>query len=140
VADTTTSEGSGPREAPGEAQTQKPVVLPVFHAEPASPAAAIPPALADHPRYRLVRLLGQGGMGAVYLAEHRHMERPVALKVISPDLVGHPAAVRRFKQEVTAAARLGPHPNVVTVFDADHKGRSHAADALAALDRLRRAG
>jgi hypothetical protein len=64
-------------------------------------------------------------MGAVYLAEHRHMQRQVALKVISPDLVGNAAAVQRFRQEVTAAARLGPHPNVVTVFDADHVGDVH---------------
>src|SRR5262249_37159150 len=50
-------------------------------------AAAIPAELIDHPRYRLVELIGQGGMGAVYKAEHRRMERPVALKVINPALL-----------------------------------------------------
>jgi hypothetical protein len=85
----------------------------------------VPPGLADHPRYRVIKLLGRGGMGAVYLAEHRHMERPVALKVVSADLVGNADAVRRFRQEVTAAARLGPHPHVVAVFDADQVGELH---------------
>jgi serine/threonine protein kinase len=64
-------------------------------------------------------------MGAVYLAEHRHMQRLVALKVISPEFVSNPEAVRRFQQEVTAAARLGPHLHVVTVYDADHVGNTH---------------
>src|SRR5262245_34007280 len=53
---------------------------------PPAPAGT-PPELADHPRYRVIKLLGAGGMGAVYLAEHRVMQRPVALKVISPKLV-----------------------------------------------------
>jgi serine/threonine protein kinase len=92
---------------------------------PSSLAAGVPPALAGHSRYRVIRLLGQGGMGAVYLAEHRHMERQVALKVISPDLINNSEAVRRFRQEVTAAARLGPHPNVVAVHDAEQVGDLH---------------
>src|SRR5262249_50823917 len=41
----------------------------------------VPAELADHPRYRVLGLIGQGGMGAVYRAEHRRMQRPVALKV-----------------------------------------------------------
>src|SRR5437667_100671 len=59
------------------------------------PSATVPPELADHPRYRVVRLLGQGGMGAVYLAEHRVMLRLVALKVMRADLVRDDAAVDR---------------------------------------------
>ena len=43
-----------------------------------------PPELVNHPRYRVLKLLGQGGMGAVYLAEHLVMGRRVALKVIAP--------------------------------------------------------
>jgi serine/threonine protein kinase len=70
-------------------------------------------------------MLGQGGMGAVYLAEHKHMERKVALKVISSELVNNPDAIRRFRQEVTAAARLGPDPHIVAVHDADQVGSLH---------------
>jgi serine/threonine protein kinase len=88
-------------------------------------AAGVPPSLLEHSRYRVIRLLGQGGMGSVYLAEHRHMERQVALKVISPDMVNNADAVRRFRQEVTAAARLGPHPNIVAVHDAEQAGDLH---------------
>jgi tRNA A-37 threonylcarbamoyl transferase component Bud32 len=89
---------------------------------PAAPA--VPPELVDHPRYRVLGLLGQGGMGAVYRAEHRRMERPVALKVINPRLMRHPATVERFHQEVRAAARL-IHPHIVTAHDADQAGGLH---------------
>ena len=70
---------------------------------PGLEAGAIPPALVDHPRYRILKLLGSGGMGAVYQAEHRLMERRVALKVISPSLIGNSAAGERFALEVKAA-------------------------------------
>jgi WD40 repeat protein/tRNA A-37 threonylcarbamoyl transferase component Bud32 len=87
-------------------------------------ATAVPPELADHPRYRVLQLLGQGGMGAVYKAEHRRMDRPVALKVIHPGLIRNPATVQRFQQEVRAAAKL-QHANIVTAFDADQAGALH---------------
>jgi serine/threonine protein kinase len=93
-------------------------------ARPVAGAAAIPPELIDHPRYRVVRLLGQGGMGAVYLAEHRVMERPVALKVMRTDLVRDAASVDRFRREVRAAACLS-HPNIVTAYDAEQVGALH---------------
>src|SRR5579864_1765235 len=89
-----------------------------------APADDEPFELADHPRYRVVRLLGQGGMGAVYLAEHRHMGRHVALKVINPDLLNHPRSLPRFQQEVRAAAKLD-HPNIVAAYDADHAASLH---------------
>jgi putative intracellular protease/amidase/anti-sigma factor RsiW len=84
----------------------------------------VPPQLASHPRYRLTRLLGAGGMGWVYHAVHRVMEREVALKVLAPGLVRSPAAVQRFHQEVKAAARLS-HPNIVAAHDADQAGDLH---------------
>ena len=59
-------------------------------------------------------------MGAVYKAEHRLMERLVALKVISPALLKNAAAVERFQREFKSAARLS-HPNVVTAFDAERR-------------------
>ena len=99
-------------------------------AMPTGPATAAPTALepplelTGHPRYQLQGLLGTGGMGAVYRAEHRLMERPVALKVINPDLMRRPALVERFHREVKAAARL-THPNIVTAYDADQAGEYH---------------
>jgi serine/threonine protein kinase len=82
---------------------------------------AMPRELVDHPRYRVLALVGQGGMGAVYKAEHRRMERLVALKVINPALLRNPNTVSRFQQEVRAAAKL-THPNIVTAYDADQAG------------------
>jgi Protein kinase domain len=82
-----------------------------------------PPILADHPRYRVVKLLGYGGMGAVYKAEHRVMHRPVAIKTISPRLTASAAAVERFRREVVAASRLS-HPNIVTAHDAEQWGET----------------
>ncbi|MFL5342374.1 MAG: protein kinase domain-containing protein [Gemmataceae bacterium] len=84
---------------------------------------AIPAALANHPRYRVQRQLGVGGMGTVWLAEHAVMNRPVAVKVIRPDLLARPGAADRFLREVRAAAKLH-HPNIVTAFDAEVVGDS----------------
>src|SRR5262249_50742500 len=56
-----------------------------------------------------------------YLAEHRHMAREVALKVIDPRILDNPEAVRRFRQEVKAAARL-KHDHIVQAHDADEAG------------------
>jgi serine/threonine protein kinase len=67
-------------------------------------------------KYRLERLLGQGGMGAVYLATHLGTERYVALKLITPQFMGNEEFVERFKREARAAGRLR-HPNVVDVTD-----------------------
>src|SRR3954466_14709320 len=67
-------------------------------------------------KYRLERLLGQGGMGAVYLASHLGTERYVALKLITPQFMRNEEFVARFKREARAAGRLR-HPNVVDVTD-----------------------
>src|SRR5262244_1173337 len=67
-------------------------------------------------KYRLDRLLGQGGMGAVYLATHLGTERYVALKLIAPQFMRNEEFVERFKREARAAGRLR-HPNVVDVTD-----------------------
>jgi hypothetical protein len=94
-------------------------------ASSAVPAAEEVPAwLAAHPRYRVLGLLGTGGMGAVYKAEHLVMTRPVALKVIGSGLLDNPATVERFRREVRAAAQLS-HPNIVTAHDAEQAGDSH---------------
>jgi uncharacterized protein (TIGR03067 family) len=62
-------------------------------------------------------------MGTVWLAEHLVMNRPVAIKVIRPDLLARPGATSRFLREVRAAAKLH-HPNIVTAFDAEPVGNS----------------
>ena len=72
--------------------------------------------------YVLLDLLGEGGMGQVFKARHRTMERVVALKVLNEKLVKSEALVKRFHQEVRTAAQL-THPNIVTAFDAgEHEG------------------
>jgi hypothetical protein len=84
---------------------------------------AIPPELTAHERYRVVRLLGAGGMGTVYEAEHLVMQRPVALKVIKRALTAKADALERFRREVRAAARLS-HPNIVATTDAEDAGET----------------
>jgi WD40 repeat protein/serine/threonine protein kinase len=84
----------------------------------------VPPELARHERYRVVRLLGAGGMGAVYEAEHRVMQRPVALKVIKRAYTANAGALDRFRREVRTAARLS-HLNIVTTYDAEDAGDTH---------------
>jgi serine/threonine protein kinase len=79
-------------------------------------------------KYRLERLLGRGGMGAVYLATHLGTERYVALKLITPQFMRNAEFVARFKREARAAGRLR-HPNVVDVTDF---GFAHAGDELVA--------
>jgi len=85
---------------------------------------AVPHELLEHPRYKIGRFLGAGGMGAVYLAEHRMMGRAVALKIIHRGLIDNPRVIERFRQEVQAAARLS-HPNIVAAYDADQAGGAH---------------
>src|SRR5436853_3934107 len=67
-------------------------------------------------KYRMDKLLGKGGMGAVFLATHMGTDRPVALKVITPQFMGSDEFVARFQREARAAGRLR-HPNVVNVTD-----------------------
>jgi serine/threonine-protein kinase len=67
-------------------------------------------------QYHLGERLGSGGMGDVYLAEHRLLKRRCALKLIRPESAGDPKALARFEREVRAAARLS-HPNIVEIYD-----------------------
>ncbi|MCA1555971.1 MAG: serine/threonine protein kinase, partial [Acidobacteria bacterium] len=67
-------------------------------------------------KYRLDRLLGRGGMGAVYAGTHVELERPVAVKMLLPDAVSDPLSLERFRREARAAARLN-HPNVANIYD-----------------------
>src|SRR5262249_46725517 len=70
-------------------------------------------------QYRLKDVVGIGGMGAVYLAEHVLLRRPCAIKVIRPDQAGDPQALKRFEREVRVAATL-THWNTIEIFDYGH--------------------
>jgi serine/threonine protein kinase len=70
-------------------------------------------------QYRLIRKLGEGGMGEVYLAEHELLKRPCALKLINTRDRSDPLILARFEREVRSAARLS-HPNTIEIFDYGH--------------------
>jgi len=74
--------------------------------------------------YKLLELLGEGGMGRVFKAHHTRLGRDVALKVIRKEKLSKPSIVQRFHQEIRAAAQLS-HPNVVLAFDADEVDGIH---------------
>jgi serine/threonine protein kinase len=75
-------------------------------------------------QYRILDQLGRGGMGRVYRAEHRTMNRIVALKILAPNLLQTDRSQDLFLREVRAVARL-VHPNIVTAFDANHVGERY---------------
>jgi serine/threonine-protein kinase len=70
-------------------------------------------------QYELGERIGTGGMGDVYMAEHRLLKRPCALKLIKPDVAANAVALARFEREVQAAATLS-HPNTIEIFDYGH--------------------
>lgn len=75
--------------------------------------------------YLILREIGAGGMGKVYLAEHRRMKRKVALKTLPTKIALDEESIGRFQREVQAAAKLS-HPNIVTAYDAgEAKGVSY---------------
>src|SRR5271156_3997446 len=65
--------------------------------------------------FRLLRRIGQGGMGQVYLAEQASLKRQVAIKIMRPDLAANVMAVQRFQREAEAVAKL-THANIVQVY------------------------
>jgi eukaryotic-like serine/threonine-protein kinase len=67
-------------------------------------------------RYRVIKKLGEGGMGSVYLAEHVVIEKKLALKVLAPELARRSDLVARFLQEARSASRIG-HENVIDIMD-----------------------
>src|SRR5262245_5935005 len=66
--------------------------------------------------YEVVSLLGQGGMGRVYLARDARLQRTVALKILSVERAGHPEARERLRREARAIANLN-HPHICTLYD-----------------------
>ena len=96
-------------------------------------------------QYKIVKKLGQGGMGAVYQAEHLALGRVVALKILPPKMAEEePDAVERFKREARSAAVL-EHPNVVTTYAVGSEGKHHfielqLVDGESLQERLEREG
>jgi len=87
------------------------------------PASTLPPGLAEHPDYQVLRELGRGGMGVVYLAENRMMGRKEVLKVVSSHLLNRQGVLERFLREIRSAASLN-HPNIVTAYSASRVGEN----------------
>jgi uncharacterized RDD family membrane protein YckC len=93
--------------------------------------------------FQVIRLLGRGGMGTVYLGHDTALDRPVAVKVLGQDITHDPAMVQRFEQEARAQARL-THPNVVQMYfiGEDHGVRFFAMEFVTgpALDTVLQGG
>src|SRR5450631_2331330 len=112
-------------------------------------------------RYRILRILGQGGMGAVYQARDQELDRIIALKVIRPELASNPSILARFKQELILSRNV-THKNVVRIFDLGEaegtkfitmeyvegedlrailrrKGKFHSKEAVAVIQQICRA-
>jgi serine/threonine protein kinase len=86
--------------------------------EPPDPAqtGVLEPGTIIAERYRVDSLLGEGGMGKVYAAEHVHMRKQVAIKVLHPEMSTTPEVVARFEREAVAAGKIA-HPNVAAATD-----------------------
>jgi serine/threonine-protein kinase len=104
-------------------EATQPVTTPLTGG-PASPAAGPAPGLPQPTDltdqliagdFRILRTLGQGGMGSVYLAEQQSLKRKVALKFLRPEMAANPEALSRFRREAEAVARVN-HANIVQVY------------------------
>lgn len=107
-----------------------------------SSPATVPSQLIDHPKYEIINWIGSGGMGTVFKARHRAMNRVVALKVMQN--LKHSSTVVRFQREIEAAAKLH-HTNIVMAHDADRAGDLHFLimefiEGESLFDRIRRHG
>jgi serine/threonine protein kinase/WD40 repeat protein len=85
----------------------------------------LPLGLRDHPDYHVVRELGRGGMGVVYLVQNKLMERKEVLKVIGDQVIARPESLERFQREIRSAARL-QHANIVIAYSVLRFGESLA--------------
>jgi serine/threonine protein kinase len=87
----------------------------------AAPIDALPPELVNHPQYEVIRELGRGGMGVVYLARNKLMGRLEVLKVLRRERPARHKMPERFLREIQSAAKLS-HPNVVAAYSAQQIG------------------
>jgi serine/threonine-protein kinase len=90
---------------------------PVGKHSPGYPGNIFPVGAIFAERYRMLGVIGKGGMGTVYLAEHTELARKVAIKVLRPEWSADPPSAKRFRVEARTVSALG-HPNIVQVFDA----------------------
>lgn len=79
---------------------------------------------ADLGHYKILSMIGSGGMGEVYLAQDTRLRRKVAIKLLSPELTGDERGLRRFEQEALAASALN-HPNILTIYEFGHAQGLH---------------
>src|SRR5437867_6741739 len=86
-------------------------------------------------RYKIVRLIGEGGMGAVYEAEQDQPRRTVALKVIKPGMAS-PALLKRFEQEAQALGRL-QHPGIAQIYEAGTADTGFGPQPYFAMEYIR---
>jgi predicted Ser/Thr protein kinase len=86
-----------------------------FNSPPPSPADIAP----HFPQLEIIELLGSGGMGAVYKARQREIDRLVALKILPSEAAGDPGFAERFTREARALAKLN-HPSIVALYDFGH--------------------
>jgi len=100
-------------------------------------AGFTPPSVGElaplFPQLELLAFLGRGGMGAVYKARQKELDRVVALKILPPGIGGEATFAERFAREAKALARLN-HPGIVTIYDfgrVNGEGIGHAATAQA---------
>src|ERR1700710_864425 len=106
---TTEGEGEGATVGPGaRAKAERPSV------RPGGAASLVGVTLSG--RYFIKKLIGEGGMGAVYEAEHTHMRKRLAVKVLHPEMSRLTEVVARFEREAMAAAHID-HPNVAAATD-----------------------
>ena len=83
--------------------------------------------------YRIVRKLGEGGMGAVFLGEHARLDRRVAIKLLRAELSSNQEVLNRFFTEARATSLIH-HPNIVEIFDCDIDPRGRAFIMMEFLD------
>ena len=118
--------GSDPSDSPTMVDSDAPTMLdasplpgkpaPPRIQRPQSNPSMLQPGAILGQRYEILQILGEGGMGAVYKARDRELNRMVALKVIRPDLAGSQAIIDRFKQELLLATQV-THKNVIRIYD-----------------------
>jgi len=110
-----------PRSVSEPSSSEKQASRTILQASTISPVEAIPSELTECQDFEILHELGRGGMGVVYLARNRMMDRLEVLKVMNNAFLSRPGALERFLREIQAAARLS-HPNIVNAYTARAMG------------------